>query len=128
MFELLGFLIIPLVLVPYTHHYIKNKLKQFERINVIFDLDNTLIMSIYQDKYLSMSHYHKPNIIDFKSGDDSKIRVIWSRPYIKPVLYILSKFCNLYLFTKAGKNYADKILENLQIKDYFKMCLFKDTN
>jgi hypothetical protein len=42
-------------------------------------------------------------------------------------IYILSKFCKLYLFTKAEQSYADQIIKHKQlgIAQYFVDCKYK---
>ena len=94
------------------------KIKSIKRLNIIFDLDNTLIMSLDRKKYITMKHSHKPNI--YMVG-----RVVWLRPWSRQVIYILSKISNLYLFTKAEQTYADSILEEVGITHYFKICKYK---
>jgi hypothetical protein len=98
-------------------------LKQFKLpkpLNIVFDLDNTLIMSLDKKKFEYMSVGHNPTIY-------LKNRVVWVRPFVIPVLYILSKFCKLYLFTKAKQDYADQIIkhEKLGIAKYFINCKYK---
>ena len=88
------------------------RIKKTKPLNIVFDLDNTLIMSLEKRKYSQMKISNKPQIYLTN-------RVVWVRPWVRFVLYILNKFCNLYLFTKAEKPYADIILEQVGIGDYF---------
>ena len=92
--------------------------RPIKRLNIIFDLDNTLIMSLDKTKYVRMNNSHKPDI-------DLSTRVVWLRPWVHQVLWIMNKFCNIYLFTKAEKYYADTILSGFGIEHYFKSCKYK---
>jgi len=94
------------------------KIKYAKKLNVIFDLDNTLIMSLEKRKYANIVHSHKPDLI-------LENRVVWIRPWVRPVLYILEKFTNLYLFTHAEQTYADEILKKFGLVNYFKTCKYK---
>jgi len=96
------------------------RFKLSKPLNIVFDLDNTLIMSLDKQKFEHMNITHKPTI--YLSN-----RVIWIRPFVIPVLYVLSKFCKLYLFTKAKQSYADQIIKHKQlgIAQYFIDCKYK---
>ncbi len=94
------------------------KLKLSKKLNIIFDLDNTLIMSLEKKRYENIIHPHKPDL-------DLKHRVVWIRPWVRPVLGVLDKFTNLYLFTKAEQGYADEILNLSGLDKYFKSCKYK---
>lgn len=97
---------------------ISKKLRSYQKLNIIFDLDNTLIMSLETRKYLRMKTQHKPNLFITN-------HVVWLRPWVREVLWLMNKFCNLYLFTRADKIYADDILLGFGIKDYFKTCKYR---
>jgi hypothetical protein len=88
------------------------RIKKTKPLNIVFDLDNTLIMSLDKKRYEHMRISHIPHI-------QMITRVVWIRPWVKPVLYILSKFTKLYLFTRADKIYTDLILEQAKIDSYF---------
>lgn len=92
--------------------------RPIKRLNLIFDLDNTLIMSLELRKYSRMNNLYKPDIYLTN-------RVVWIRPWVHQVLWIMSKFCNLYLFTRAEKQYADSVLSGFKIEHYFKKCKYK---
>jgi hypothetical protein len=96
------------------------RFKLLKPLNIVFDLDNTLIMSLDKKKFEHMNVTHKP-IIHLTN------RVVWIRPWVIPVIYILSKFCKLYLFTKAEQSYADQIIKHKQlgIAQYFVDCKYK---
>lgn len=92
--------------------WVRLKNNNFKLLNLVFDLDNTLIMSLEKKRYEHIKIAHKPDIILAN-------RVVWVRPWVRSVLYLLDKFCFLYLFTKAEKTYADMILEQAGIGQYF---------
>lgn len=94
------------------------KIKMAKKLNVIFDLDNTLIMSLEKTKYSKIVHPHKPDL-------DLKHRVVWIRPWVRQVLWLLSNFTNLYLFTRAEQGYADEILEKSGLAKFFKTRKYK---
>ncbi len=94
------------------------KIKNAKKLNVIFDLDNTLIMSLEKRKYVNIIHSHKPDLF-------LENRVVWIRPWVRPVIYILDKFTNLYLFTRAEQAYADDILNLSGLNKYFISCKYK---
>jgi hypothetical protein len=94
------------------------RIKSSKKLNVIFDLDNTLIMSLEKKKYTNIVHSHKPDLI-------LENRVVWIRPWVRPVIFVLDKFTNLYLFTRAEKRYADEILKMSGLVHYFKTCKYK---
>lgn len=88
--------------------YYSFKLWQLKKknMNLVFDLDNTLISSEkntsymqhntmnYKDPHLTLPHY-----------------MVWKRPYSEVTLYILSKFYNIHIYTAATEEYALDILE-----------------
>ena len=123
MFNIILFLIHPTI-VLLSNYLKKNK----KKINLIFDLDNTLIMSMEKNKYLNLNISHKPSIIHLRSSLLSNIRVVWTRPMVSTVLYLLHKFTNMYLYTHAEKTYADNILLQLNIDEYFIDCKYREDN
>ena len=58
----------------------------------------------------------------------STTRVVWARPMVSTVLYLLDKFTNMYLYTHAEKTYADNILLQLNIDEYFIDCRYREDN
>jgi hypothetical protein len=121
MFNIILFLIHPTISLL-TNYLRKNK----KKINVIFDLDNTLIMSMEKNKYSNLNISHKPSIMHLQSNILSNIRVVWARPMVSTVLYLLDKFTNIYLYTHAEKTYADNILLQLNIDKYFIDCRYRE--
>lgn len=123
MFNIILFLIHPTI-VLLSNYLKKNK----KKINLIFDLDNTLIISMEKNKYLNLNISHKPTILNLRSSLISTTRVVWARPMVSTVLYLLNKFTNIYLYTHAEKTYADNILLQLNIDEYFKDCRYREDN
>lgn len=118
MFNIILFIISPLIII--SKKYLKKKL------NLIFDLDNTLIVSLEINKYNSLNIYHQPDIKYLKSSTKSKIRVVWCRPMLKFTLYLLNKFTNIYLYTRSNKDYAIAILKSIDIEKYFIDSKYKE--
>lgn len=84
-------------------------------LNIILDLDNTLLNSITFENL----DYVPPEIplkhIDFKISNLNptfKYR-IFARPYLDFFLNEISKFANIAVWTAAGKEYAQEIVNNL---------------
>ena len=123
MFNIILFLIHPTIFL--LSNYLK---KNKKKINLIFDLDNTLIISMEKNKYLNLNISHKPTILNLRSSLISSTRVVWVRPMVSTVLYLLNKFTNIYLYTHAEKTYADNILLQLNIDEYFKDCRYREDN
>ena len=123
MFNIILFLIHPTIAL--LSNYLK---KNKKKINLIFDLDNTLIISMEKNKYSNLNISHKPTILNLKSTIMSTTRVVWARPMVSTVLYLLDKFTNMYLYTHAEKTYADNILLQLNIDEYFIDCRYREDN
>jgi TFIIF-interacting CTD phosphatase-like protein len=107
--------------------YVQAKKKSSEKINIIFDLDETII---HTDKIHNIDNYNcsnllKPDINEVIYNDGTK-RKIWIRPFVKTILPILSEFNNLYLFTKGTKSYADLVLKKCQLDKYFVIKKYRD--
>jgi len=117
--------LITVPLIGFVREYLK-KNKKTKRLNLIFDLDNTLIMSMEINKYNSMNISHKPEITYLKSSSSSNVRVVWVRPMLRIVLYLLNKITNIYLYTRSEKYYAKCVLKNLKIDKYFINCKYKE--
>lgn len=98
-----------------------NNIPKKDRINLIFDLDETLInskKSKYAENYnLSGISNHDYIYKNIKTGQNSCH--VWKRPFVDSVLFILSKYNNLYLLTRGGQDYATDICYGIEINDYF---------
>jgi len=102
--------------------YIGYKGYSTKKLNIVFDLDETII---HTDKKDNVSNYNGSNISKQDLIEISD-RNIWIRPYVKMLLPVLSKFNNIYLFTKATKPYTDEILEKIKLDKYFKEKKYRD--
>lgn len=82
------------------YSYINHKSKQdsAKKLNIIFDLDETII---HTDKITNYNNINKKYILSPEPLEIMGNRKIWIRPYVYNVIPILSKFNNLFLFTKA---------------------------
>jgi TFIIF-interacting CTD phosphatase-like protein len=102
--------------------YKLNSLKFEQKLNIVFDLDDTLI-----DAH-KFSHIEDENLDDIRKCDTIAGKYhVWKRPYCNSVLWLLSKFTNMYLFTRATKPYADDITNGLNIRKYFIECYYRDS-
>ncbi len=115
------------------------------KFNLVFDLDNTLIDAIDYDTYFNMnkSNIRNPDMIMYETTDENEnvepkiskpIYAIYKRPFAHITLKILSKFNNIYLFTRSTEDYADEITKtcftdiNFTKKLYKKDCNKLDEN
>ena len=71
-----------------------------KKINLIVDLDNTLIFST-ANKIENAKNYI---IMDNKF-------FVYKRPHLENFLNSVSQFCDIYIYTAATKEYADKIID-----------------
>lgn len=101
-----------------------NKIDKKNRLNLIFDLDETLINSEKANhiKNLNMNGIAKYdyvfNYISENSGK-KKQYYVWKRPFVNFIIKILSNYNNLYLLTSADKDYAYDICSGIKIDKYF---------
>ncbi len=84
------------------------------RLNLVFDLDETLIHSCKKDKYSDI------NLLNTRKNKvETEKYIIYPRTGLYIFLKTVSKFNNLYLLTRGTKEYADNIINNLDIDKYF---------
>lgn len=100
----------------YGYIYYKSKLDTKSKLNIIFDLDGTII---HTDKIINYNNMNKKNILKPEPLEIIGDRKIWIRPYVYRVIPILSKFNNLFLFTKATEPYTNDILTKTNLNQYF---------
>jgi TFIIF-interacting CTD phosphatase-like protein len=100
----------------YGYIYYKSKQDTKSKLNIIFDLDETII---HTDKISNYNNMNKKNILKPESLEIMGERKIWIRPYIYRILPLLSKFNNLFLFTKATEPYTNDILMKTNLNQYF---------
>jgi hypothetical protein len=80
------------------------------RINVILDLDNTIINALAsEDRQKLPSHISDK----FNYADYSPFFYIYERPHLQLFLDWLFENCNVSVFTAAEKDYALFIIENI---------------
>ena len=96
--------------------YIKSKSKSKSKLNIVFDLDETLI---HTDKITNYLNSNNSNMLKHELYEITSNRKIWIRPGVLSIIPILAQFNNLYLFTKAIKPYAMDILEKTDLDKYF---------
>ena len=113
-----------LVLIKFTsiYAYINVKSKKQNKLNIVFDLDETLIFTEKIKKYseYNVSNLSNPDYLNLMN------RHIWIRPFVYPIIPILYKFNNIYIFTKATQPYTDTILEKTKLEKYIKGKKYRD--
>lgn len=95
--------------------YIENKKKSSSsnKLNIIFDLDETLIHTINTKKNLIPSNYIEPDFSNISN------RYIWIRPGVKLLLEHIGQFNNIYLYTRATESYTNNILNQIELNHCF---------
>lgn len=107
----------PVFTLSGLYFYIQIKSKSSApKLNIIFDLDETLI---HTDKITNYYNSNNSNILKPESYEITSNRKIWIRPGVFYIIPILSKFNNLYLFTKATEHYTMDILTKTDLNKYF---------
>jgi len=97
----------------------RSKTNDFYKLNLVFDLDNTLMSSEKISRYnqfnnkLINKYDFKTNFINTKDEDQY---YVWIRPHAKLFLGVISKFTNVYVFTAAKEKYANNIVDELFTK------------
>lgn len=61
-----------------------------------------------------------------KVGKDSLLFNVAKRPYVEEILNILRQDCELILYTAARQEYADSVLEGVELFQYFDRCLYRE--
>jgi hypothetical protein len=85
-----------------------------KRLNIVFDLDHTLV---HCEKKTT---YNKFNMSHVKMYDaETNNYYLWKRPFLVPTLWFLSKFNNLHLMTRATSEYATNTLTAINIDNFF---------
>ncbi len=114
------------------------------KFNLVFDLDNTLIDTIDYDTYMNMNKIklRKPDMTMYEQVSIDKtenvenetvekipqpIYVVYKRPFAHVTLKILSKFNNVYLFTRSTQDYADEITKSCFADINFTKKLYKNS-
>lgn len=106
----------PIITIYGLYSYIQSKSKSKQKLNIVFDLDETLI---HTEKNINCLNSNNSNTLKPQSYDITFNKKIWIRPGLYIVIPILAKFNNLYLFTKATEPYTMDILEKTNLNKYF---------
>lgn len=91
--------------------------KDEDKLNIVFDLDHTLIHSKVTYDYNSQNNkiFRNPSttirLNSDKNPNDYYEYHVFERPFSKFVLSQLSKFTKLHLYTASVPEYADEILD-----------------
>jgi TFIIF-interacting CTD phosphatase-like protein len=96
--------------------YVESKKNSSNKLNLIFDLDETIL---FTEKSSRFHDYNPQNLLqpDYKNEDFD--RYVWTRPFVQQIIPVLSKFNNLFLFTKAKQEYTDSLLQQTHLNQYF---------
>lgn len=114
----------PIITISGLYLYIVIKSKSNKpKLNIIFDLDETLI---YTNKISKYNNSNNSNMLKPEKYEITSNKKIWIRPGVYPIIPILSKFNNLYLFTKATEPYALDILTKTELNKYFVNKKFRE--
>ena len=90
----------------------------FKHMNIILDLDNTIISAEETDKFNFKKNKNKTLKFSFHNMDDYYI--IFERPNIQVFLDFIFKNFNVSIWTAATKDYALFIIENVILKNRIK--------
>jgi TFIIF-interacting CTD phosphatase-like protein len=112
-----------------TYGYRKSR--STNKLNIVLDLDNTLISSMNAEKYAdcNKSKMSLPDVETVYVEDDGSTHIdyyVWKRPFLNIVIPLLAKFNNLHLMTRADQDYADEIIEKCKIDKYFQTKRYHD--
>ena len=64
-------------------------------------------------KYLNLNISHKPTILNLKSTIMSTTRVVWVRPMVSTVLYLLDKFTNKQELPTINKQFVLDVIKTI---------------
>lgn len=84
-------------------------------MNVLLDLDNTLISSLAVDEELPC---HKTNIKKYRWKDMDGYYKVFERPGLQPFLDFLFQHFNVSVWTAASKSYALFIIEHFLLDNH----------
>lgn len=90
-------------------------------MNIILDLDNTILCSIEMDKLKKMSKKTLQRLEEFEYVDMGKLFRVFLRPGVQEFLTYIFKHYNVSVWTAASKDYAlfiiDKIILHPDLAD-----------
>ena len=122
-----------------TYIYYKSNQPAEAKLNLIFDLDETLILADLVAKSqvdpVERSNKNDPNnrtspntIAKFSNNrNQESVYNVWYRPFAICTVRLLSKFNNIYLYTAATKNYADRITDEMFPENIFQGKYYRDS-
>lgn len=93
------------------------------KLNVILDIDLTLLESIYFSDIPNTAHKHPDHIIRIKNDDC----FVWFRPHLIYFLETISKFTNLIYWTAATKEYQEIVLKETGLDKYCQKVYYRDS-
>lgn len=85
------------------------------KINIILDLDNTVICAEALDEYDVKKHKEKAKKFKYENMEDYYI--IFQRPFLQEFLDYIFKHFNVSVWTAASKDYALFIIEKILLKN-----------
>jgi TFIIF-interacting CTD phosphatase-like protein len=95
-------------------YMINEKMLSKNKLNIVFDIDNTIISSEkiknfnqHNNKYITNHNY----LTNLPNRNNLEQYLVWKRPYSELTLNILSKFTNIYFYTAATSEYAHDIIK-----------------
>jgi TFIIF-interacting CTD phosphatase-like protein len=91
-----------------------------EKLNIVFDLDDTLICTKhkYMGLYIDSEPYTTIKIENYEF-------IVFRRPFAYHILKLLSKFNDIHLFTAAKQEYADLVIDSCFGDIIFKQKLYR---
>jgi TFIIF-interacting CTD phosphatase-like protein len=100
-----------------SYVYYKSTQPQSNRLNIVFDLDDTLI---YSERKKTTEQCNLNDFGSMRLPDlEAEKYCVWVRPYTGIVIGTLAKFNNISLMTRATTRYSDSILTGLHIDKFF---------
>ena len=95
---------------------ISNRLLDNRKLLLMLDLDNTLVHAIFCDKLVGHDTSAE-DIFECEHGQLQKF-VVKIRPHLDEFFYKIYNIYDFYIYTKGNRNYAERVVENLEV--YFK--------
>jgi hypothetical protein len=95
----------------------KKSIKENYKLNLIFDIDETLIQSHHNESGILYS-YDKGDMMMGKSRNGEFL--IYLRPYLRQLLDFCYKYFNISYWTSGETDYAKSILKNILSKSQYK--------
>jgi NLI interacting factor-like phosphatase len=93
------------------------------KLNVILDIDMTLLESLCTDNKTKKVYKHPDNILTINNRE----YFIWLRPHLKYFLETISKFTNLIYWTAAMEQHQEYVLKKTGLDKYCKKVYYRDT-